>query len=228
MDSRSGDGGLAAQGGPLPRTITASDTAGLSRMLARAFFDDPISVYLFPSERSRIRRLERYFRFQIRTVFLPKGEGWATGDLASAAFWLPPRSSARPPTLAEALAQVPALFILGRGTSRAIELVRLLESNHPTRPHWYLATIGTEPDRQGQGLGSALLGEVLAKADADLLPSYLESSKEQNLAFYEGHGFVVRGKATLPGTAVRLWFMWREPRRERPGRSDGPGREAPE
>ena len=234
MDSRPELGRDAAGASGLPgrRRIERADADSLSRMLARAFFDDPVSAYLFPSERSRTRRLERYFRFQLRTVFLPHGEGWTTADLAAAALWVPPRESVRTPTLGEALAQLPAVLILGRNLSRAVELVRELDQHHPRRPHWYLATLGTDPDRQGQGLGSALLGEVLPRCDGEGLPAYLESSKEENLAFYERHGFAVQGRMTLPGTAVRLWFMWREPRppggpheEPPPALPDRPGRE---
>ena len=37
-----------------------------------------------------------------------------------------------------------------------------IESRHPREPHLYLAVVGVRPERQGQGLGSALLGPGLA------------------------------------------------------------------
>jgi GNAT superfamily N-acetyltransferase len=37
--------------------------------------------------------------------------------------------------------------------------------------HWYLFILGTEPAAQGQGLGSALLAQVLARVDADGMPA---------------------------------------------------------
>ena len=42
-------------------------------------------------------------------------------------------------------------------------------SLHPAEPHWYLAFIGIEPDRQGQGLGEKLLAPVLKTADHRIL-----------------------------------------------------------
>ncbi|MDA8037944.1 MAG: GNAT family N-acetyltransferase [Actinomycetota bacterium] len=197
---------------PVVRLVASDDIGGLSRMLARAFWDDPVSSHLFPSERSRPRRLERYFRFQLRSIFLPRGEGYTTEDLAAAALWMPPRDH-RPPSIADALAQLPAVFILGRSLSRAVGLVQLLEPSHPKAPHYYLATIGTEPSLRGRGIASAVLRPVLARCDAEGIPAYLESSKEGNVAFYERHGFKVTGKVTVPGTAVRLWLMWRQPQR---------------
>jgi ribosomal protein S18 acetylase RimI-like enzyme len=189
------------------RPIQHGDIAVLSESLARAFLGDPVSQYLFPER--RIKRLERYFRFQIRTMFLPRGEAWTTPDLKAASLWIPPKS--KPPTVSEAVSQLPVIAILGRRTPRAIRLVQLLEGHHPRVLHYYLATIGTDPAVQGHGYGSALLRVVLSKCDAEALPSYLESSKEENLAFYHRHGFEVVEEVLIPQTEVKLWLMWREP-----------------
>ncbi|WP_241846129.1 GNAT family N-acetyltransferase [Streptomyces sp. MJM1172] len=50
----------------------------------------------------------------------------------------------------------------------------------PQEPHWYLAVLGADPAAQGRGHGAALLRSGLAKADADGLATYLESSKASN------------------------------------------------
>jgi ribosomal protein S18 acetylase RimI-like enzyme len=189
------------------RPIQQEDLPALSVSLARAFIDDPVSEYLFPDRRTK--RLERYFRFQIRTTFLPRGETWTTPDLRAASLWLPPRAA--PPTMSEAVSQLPVLAILGRRAPRALRLVQLLESHHPRVPHFYLATIGTDPDLQGKGYGSALIRIVLSKCDAEAMGSYLESSKEENLSFYHRHGFEVVEQVVIPRTDVKLWLMWREP-----------------
>ena len=102
--------------------------------------------------------------------------------------------------------------ILGRRLSAALQLVQMIEAKHPRQPHFYLGTIGTDPDHQGKGLGSAALSPVLERCDDEAIPAYLESSKEENLAFYHRHGFEVTGEVAVPDDAVRLWLMWREPR----------------
>ena len=56
------------------------------------------------------------------------------------------------------------------------------EKRHPREEHWYLEVLGTRPDRQGEGLGSALIRHGLERAEQDGLPAYLESSKESNVA----------------------------------------------
>jgi [ribosomal protein S18]-alanine N-acetyltransferase len=63
------------------------------------------------------------------------------------------------------------------------------------RPRDYEAsvhTIGIDPDYQGQGIGTALLRALLARADELDAPVFLEVRTDNNraLALYERHGFV--------------------------------------
>jgi len=87
-----------------------------------------------------------------------------------------------------------------------------IDSLHPREPHWYLATLGTDPRFQGTGVGSALLASTLARVDEEGTPAYLESSKARNVPLYARFGFEVieelRSKAGRPP----MWRMWREPR----------------
>jgi ribosomal protein S18 acetylase RimI-like enzyme len=71
--------------------------------------------------------------------------------------------------------------------------------------------LGTAPEHQGKGLGSAMMAPVLHRCDDEGLPAYLESSKESNIAFYRRHGFEVVGEVVVPDGPT-LWPMWREPR----------------
>ena len=78
-------------------------------------------------------------------------------------------------------------------------------------PHWYLGYLGARRDRQGQGLGTQMLREVLACADTDGVPAYLESSNERNLPLYERNGFRLIGDLRALGHGPTIWRMWREP-----------------
>ncbi len=83
---------------------------------------------------------------------------------------------------------------------------------HPAEPHWYLGIIGADPGRQGTGAGRAVMEHVLERADAEGTPAYLESSKEQNLSYYERFGFTVTSEERLPDGGPRFWPMWRDAR----------------
>jgi ribosomal protein S18 acetylase RimI-like enzyme len=79
-------------------------------------------------------------------------------------------------------------------------------------PHWYLYYVGVTPSQQGHGIGSALLASLLARADAEALPCYLETGVARNVGFYERHGFQVVAEGALPREGPRLWAMLQAPR----------------
>ena len=182
-------------------------------VLARAFDDDPVPRFLFRGEWRRRRGLRTFFRIQLRHTYLDKDEVWTTPDVAGAALWAPP-GAPRPgwSDLARLTPVLPYLTGLGRRLPDAARLLASVDRARPRAPHWYLATLGTDPDRQGKGIGSALLQAVLTRIDEEASPAYLESSKERNLAFYARHGFEVTGEIHTPNGGPTLWLMWREPR----------------
>jgi ribosomal protein S18 acetylase RimI-like enzyme len=190
-----------------------TDVGVLSSVLARAFEDDPLSRYLFASPRLRGAGLVRFFTIQMRHTYLRHGEVWTTPDRAGAAMWAPP-TMPRPGLmdLVRILPVLPFLSIWGSKTPDVVRLLAAYERARPRQEHWYLGTLGTDPDRQGRGVGSALLRVVLDRLDSNGLPAYLESSKERNLAFYARHGFEVTGQIHTPRGGPTLWLMWREPR----------------
>jgi GNAT superfamily N-acetyltransferase len=196
---------------PRARLATTADTATLARTLAHAFEDDPVARWACPSAALRPRMLTRFYRVRLRQM-LPEQEVWTDPECASAALWAPPeqwRTSVR-----EDLALARSMFAPRLLTRLPLALYGLtaMERHHPqTPPHWYLAILGTDPSAQGRGLGSAMLAPVLERCDADGVGAYLESSKEQNIAFYARHGFRVTQVLRLP-RGPQIWAMWRDPR----------------
>jgi GNAT superfamily N-acetyltransferase len=124
---------------------------------------------------------------------------------------MPPGGFALPPEALAALAPVAELVGDANDPVRAAE--DTMRSNRPTDPHFYLQGLGVDPPRQGEGLGSAVIGPVLRRCDANGNPAYLETAKDRNVGFYERHGFAVVGQARLPLAGPRMWFMRREPNR---------------
>ncbi len=193
------------------RRARAQDAPALARMLARAFEDDPVASWAWRPPHLRLDALTRYQAIRIRHL-LEHDEVWTTAELDCAALWAPPGEWRN--TLLQEAAYIPA-FRPPRLLAR-MPLVAAgwfgMELKHPSKPpHWYLAVLGTEPERQGRGLGSAVMGPVLERCDSDGVGAYLESSKESNIAFYARHGFrVTREIRLLRGPT--MWAMWRDPR----------------
>ena len=56
------------------------------------------------------------------------------------------------------------------------------------RPHLELVIFGTSPEYQGRGLGASLLRFLGEVADADGVPTHLETAGSRNVGFYEEKG----------------------------------------
>jgi ribosomal protein S18 acetylase RimI-like enzyme len=190
------------------RKARKEDIPAMGQMLARAFHHDPIVDWVFRDEGRRPKYTRRFFEGRAR-VLIGQREIYLAEDGAAAAMWARPDEWRDPP-----LRAFKELAILAPGVGRrAVQVMRGLievETRHPKEPHWYLAVLGTDPTRQGEGLGSALLRQVLEDCDRDEVPAYLETGTERNVAFYTRHGFKVRDEFRLPG-GPPIWLMWREP-----------------
>jgi ribosomal protein S18 acetylase RimI-like enzyme len=82
----------------------------------------------------------------------------------------------------------------------------------PDEPLWILGMVGVDPDRQGQGLGRAVIAPGLVRADAEGAAVFLETQTARNVAFYESLGFDVLGEIDLPNGGPTHWAMRQTPR----------------
>ena len=178
-------------------------------MLARAFHDDPAFGWLLPAERSRHRRLRRYFVTELHHESLRHGAvevACADGRVAGAAVWFPPGTWSG----TEASALPGYLRAFGRRFVVVAQYQSVAVHAHPREePHWYLAIIGVDPVRQGYGVGAALLRSRLRRCDEEGLAAYLESSNLDNVPLYQHFGFHVTGTLGLPEGAPVVNTMWR-------------------
>ena len=79
------------------------------------------------------------------------------------------------------------------------------------RPFYYLSFLGTRSDSRGKGIGMGLLAELIAMADRDGQPTYLESTNPGNNARYERLGFEGQSRLETPDDLHTVTTMWREP-----------------
>lgn len=189
------------------RHARRDDFGQLAEMLARAFYDDPVTSWFYPDDARRLRHARRFFVIRQRQL-ADQELIFTTSELSGAALWAGPGRWRE--DLRQSLMLLPMLPVLLPRIVRQTHGVREIECRHPVRPHYYLSVLGTDPGQQGSGIGSALLGPVLRRCDADGVGAYLESSKESNVGFYTRHGFAVTERIELPD-GPPLWLMWREP-----------------
>jgi ribosomal protein S18 acetylase RimI-like enzyme len=182
-----------------------------SAVLARAFFDDPAWVWLLPDAGRRARLLPWLFRMGFD---ITAAEVYATeGPVLGAARWLAPgRAPMRVGATLRALVTTP--LRLGSTTPQFLaygRAVEALRAEATSGPHWYLAGIGVDPGARRRGIGGALLAPGIAASERDGVPAVLLTNSEQNLSFYEAHGFRIVREDDTPQDGPHAWAMVRRP-----------------
>jgi ribosomal protein S18 acetylase RimI-like enzyme len=202
------------------RRATAADVPRLARLFAAAFARDPLFDWLAQAGHNRQRALQRFFGWVLARRTVPHGETWISADGLAAAAWIPPYIQTTVPRLLEDLRTFPAILRLTgwRRLPRGAAMAAAMDNAHPEAPYFYLAFIGVAPRMQGAGLGSSLLRQTLARADAAGAGAYLENSNPRNLELYERAGFTVLSEVRARADAPPVYAMWR-PAKARQGSS---------
>jgi ribosomal protein S18 acetylase RimI-like enzyme len=182
----------------------------MAEALALAFHDDPVMAWMLGDDEPRtVGYLRKLFAHEGRR-HLKHATVLTTDDHAGAAYWSPPGQWKTRPL--DVIGMAPFMVAgMRHRILRAFQGLGIIEKAHGRHPaHYYLSELGTRPDRQGAGVGSALMQPILDRCDAEGIGAYLESSKEQNIPFYRRHGFEVVDVLHLP-KGPDLWPMWRDP-----------------
>jgi len=199
---------------PQARPARKTDIRELARTMSRAFYDDPVTAWMLPDENARFKRLVWMFSTVTRHHHLSGGGVEVACDgpgIGAAALWDPPNRWRH--TGREQLAMMPTFIrVSGLRSARIRALQEVMKRAHPEEPHWYLAAIGSDPTVRGKGFGQALMRSRLDRCDAEYCPAYLESSKPENVPYYERFGFTVTREIVLPDGGPTMWAMWRAPR----------------
>jgi ribosomal protein S18 acetylase RimI-like enzyme len=173
-------------------------------MLARAYLHDPQFVYVLPDEGERLRRSPWFFAAVLRYSA-------AVGTLLAAdggvAILIPP--GGHTPSLSRMLRSglIAAPLRLGPGALGRLTAfataTRELRARVVQGPFWYVGGIGVEPERQGEGIGTALMDELGRRAG---VPLCLETASERNVAWYERLGYGVIAEGRVAGGPA-IWSM---------------------
>ena len=69
----------------------------------------------------------------------------------------------------------------------ALDYQAFIRANHPNQRHWFVGPVGVEPGRQGSGIGTAAMRELMNSiVGAGLL---CVEAEDHNVAFFERVGF---------------------------------------
>lgn len=193
------------------RPLTSADLDVAERVLGRAFADDPIQEFIFEGRPNRAAGIGRLFR--LITAEHVRHEGCSiSSDGSGVALWAPPGRWQL--GWGPQLRLAPKLLrLFGTRSLSLLSAYNVMEKHHAAMPpdHWYLSVLGTDPDHQGRGVGSALITPMIERCDEQGLGAYLESSKAVNLPYYRRFGFEVVEEHAFSG-GPSYWRMWRDPR----------------
>ena len=184
-------------------------------VVAAAFYDYPMFTFYFPDPQRRTHSLPWYLG-NVLNCALRYGEVYTTPEVSGVIFTLPPGHTkiSEPEYIRNGF--LPTPFYLGyHNFVRSQECEKFVADTHERimdqRPHYYLWGLAIDPAQKRTGVGTALLKPVLAKADREHKPVYLETHDENNVAYYQRVGFALVHTATIPKYGLPIWCMLREP-----------------
>ena len=186
-----------------------------AKVVAGSFFNYPSLMFYFPKPGHRARWLKWYMERVLNTALM-YGEVLATQDLSGVLFALPPgRTRLGNREYLKAGFLMAPLVIGLRHYPNVSECEDFLADTQEKllagRPHYYLWGLSVDPEKQKTGSGTALLKFLLQKADEEKMPVYLETHKEQNVAYYENRGFRLIHTDIVPKHGLDFWCMLHEP-----------------
>ncbi|HEX5403924.1 MAG TPA: GNAT family N-acetyltransferase [Pseudonocardiaceae bacterium] len=173
-----------------------------ARIIADAFQHLDVAKWLVPDQEQRRSVVER--NMLIWTTHAVKhGLISLTADETGVAVWFPTAEPVpAPDDYDEKLATA-----CGQWADAFRQLDDVFERHHQHgEPHHHLAFLAVRPGHQGEGIGTALLHH-----HHEMYPDvamYLEASSRASRALYLRHGYLDRGRFTLPD-GPPLWAMWR-------------------
>jgi ribosomal protein S18 acetylase RimI-like enzyme len=175
--------------------------------LSDAFMTDPALRFIIPDEYTRAKVLPKLF-----AVLVPNdsrsGRVMRSENDEAAALWRDPGLAKDSGGTGFGLI-LNMIRIFGFAVPRARIVGDALAAHLPDGRYHYLHFVGVRSAHQGKGWGGAIIREGLARADADGLPTWLETATPENVGLYQRLGFVTQVEWDIPKGGPHFWGMMR-------------------
>jgi ribosomal protein S18 acetylase RimI-like enzyme len=195
----------------IERTILAADAAqhqAVTATLSDAFMTDPALAYIVPDKAARAKALPKLFALLVADDSRA-GSVMRSGNDEAAALWRNPGMAKDSGGTGFGLI-VNMVRIFGFALPRASTVADALAAHLPDGRYHYLHFVGVRSAHQGKGWGGAIIREGLARADADRLPTWLETATPENVTLYQRLGFVTQVEWDIPKGGPHFWGMMRQ------------------
>jgi ribosomal protein S18 acetylase RimI-like enzyme len=197
-----------------PIRLTRADIEPAALTLAKAFRNYPVSAYFVPDETKREKTAPSVFGRILREA-ISSGEVYATSPrMEGVAVWLSSESKHGSWWSWFNISQMIYSLMMSKEEKtrhRAFgEYSGQVRKRVVPGRHLYLQILGVDPAYQRKGYSSMLLRPMLARADREGVPCFLDTQLEKNVALYRHFEFRVAEEGVIPGTDVYSWAMVRE------------------
>jgi ribosomal protein S18 acetylase RimI-like enzyme len=164
-----------------------------SALFSQSFNNYPIFNYIIPDPEYRKAKLKYLGHFLLRLGFARGEVIGPSNKIEGVSIWLPPKGS-KSSSLHPIRAGLLNLFVhVKPGTiSRFIEVGKIkgkMRAQIIKGQYYSCDMIGVDPLFQRQGFGRKMIEAKLLEFDREEIPCYLETSKQENIAYYERFGF---------------------------------------
>jgi len=184
------------------------DVEVLSQVIADAFLDLAPCQWLIADRDARRVIFPDYFGMYVVHA-ITDGLVYTTADRGAAALWIPRTGPAEPTEAGDEL----LAEITGQWAERFVVFDQELNARHLAGvAHHHLAILAVSPDRQGQGIGTALLNAHHVALDQEGVTAYLEASDELTRSIYLRHGYADWGNPIQLPDGPHMYPMTRAPR----------------
>ena len=187
-----------------------ADKARIVKVLCESFRNDPQTEYIIGCTENSAIKLEQLMAYAFE-YGLVNGTVDVSDDGNAAAIWKNRHSG----KMSVHLLVESILFLLAFGFSglkRISAMEKRIAAYYPDNVSFnYLWILGTDPQQQGKGYGSAILAKAIREQQLNGIPLYLETSSEANVKYYQRKGFSLYHSIVLDSTtALTIYLMKRD------------------
>jgi ribosomal protein S18 acetylase RimI-like enzyme len=195
------------------RLLTLADADQAARIIAQAFVEDPLCIFMLPFKRTRIKTLYKFFR-PYSEISIQNNLAYGSGDpLQGVAFWHSPNQkdlSINLKTLGRFLPLLFTMYPIGYFRARAIiSQTDALHKKYASEPHYYLDNIGVLASARGRGIASNLIRPFLVQAAAQQTIAYTDTVTPTNVPLYQHFGFHLMEQTPIPHTPITVYALRR-------------------
>jgi len=198
------------------RQLTLLDVEQAAQVIAQSFVDDPLTSYMLPFRRTRVKTLLKFFRVY-GEINIKNQRGYGVGEpLQGAAYWKFPNQddlSVSVKSLGKFLPLLFTMYPIGYFRAKAV-LTQLdtLHKKYADELHFYLDNLGVLVSARGKGLSSKLIRPFLEMADSQKVIAYTDTVAKSNVPLYQHFGFELVEESLIAGTGITTYALRRSPR----------------